>query len=104
MASKTSTIAISKDSSSEIGLLFAPFQFLRVPDFKLRVPTSLPSWGLVFAATFVLYYLITAGIIYDRIVEPPAIGSEQDPRTGAVKPVAFVMYRINGQFIIEVFV
>jgi hypothetical protein len=92
----------SMSAPSSMDPMFAPFQFLRVPDFKLRYPTSLPSWTTVFAITFVVYYLITAGIIYDRIVEPPAIGSEQDPRTGAVKPVVFVQYRVNGQFIIEV--
>ena len=105
MAARASAVAMpssGKGASDASNLLFLPFDVLRVPELKLRYPTSLPSWGVVFTITFVIYYLITAGIIYDRIVEPPAIGSEQDPRTGAIKPVAFVAYRINGQFIIEV--
>ncbi|KAH3760138.1 oligosaccharyltransferase complex subunit OSTC [Pelomyxa schiedti] len=36
------------------------------------------------------------GIIYDIIVEPPSVGSGADGR-----PIAFLQYRINGQFIIE---
>jgi len=33
-------------------------------------------------------------------VEPPSVGSDRD-ENGAMRPVAFVPYRINGQFIIE---
>lgn len=53
--------------------------------------------------TFVMlsYFLVTAGIAYDIINEPPAIGGQPDPVTGAVRPVTFMPYRINGQYIIE---
>eukprot|EP00276_Gloeochaete_wittrockiana_P008799 CAMPEP_0184656438 /NCGR_PEP_ID=MMETSP0308-20130426/16509_1 /TAXON_ID=38269 /ORGANISM="Gloeochaete witrockiana, Strain SAG 46.84" /LENGTH=98 /DNA_ID=CAMNT_0027093575 /DNA_START=275 /DNA_END=571 /DNA_ORIENTATION=- len=34
-------------------------------------------------------------------MEPPSIGSAQDPQTGVVKPVAFLQYRVNAQYIIE---
>eukprot|EP00274_Cyanoptyche_gloeocystis_P000392 CAMPEP_0196665086 /NCGR_PEP_ID=MMETSP1086-20130531/59608_1 /TAXON_ID=77921 /ORGANISM="Cyanoptyche gloeocystis , Strain SAG4.97" /LENGTH=98 /DNA_ID=CAMNT_0042001679 /DNA_START=231 /DNA_END=527 /DNA_ORIENTATION=+ len=34
-------------------------------------------------------------------MEPPSLGSSQDPHTGVVKPVAFLQYRVNGQYIIE---
>lgn len=35
------------------------------------------------------------------IVEPPGIGSTQDPITGSVRPVVFMSGRVNGQYIIE---
>lgn len=102
MTAKSAPVAPTSSSSSMLPpAAFLPFDFVRLPDFKLRLPSSLPSWFTVFCISYLVYYLITAGIIYDRIVEPPAIGSEQDPVTGAVKPVAFVQYRVNGQFIIE---
>lgn len=37
------------------------------------------------------------------INEPPAVGSERDPATGRVKPVAVMMHRLNGQYMIEGF-
>jgi hypothetical protein len=40
-----------------------------------------------------------AGIIYDIIVEPPSIGSTIE--NGHSKPVAFLPYRVNGQYIME---
>ena len=42
------------------------------------------------------YFLVTGGIIYDVIVEPPSMGSTTDER-GHSRPVAFMQYRINGQ-------
>lgn len=40
-----------------------------------------PSW-MVFAVVLISYFLIVSGVVYDIIVEPPAIGQAQDPRTG----------------------
>jgi len=78
-----------------------PFSVLKIPNFRLKLPSlSMPSPMTVFALVFLSYYLVFSGIIYDVIVEPPSIGSHQDP-SGAVKPLAFLQYRINGQFIIE---
>ncbi|KAH9490599.1 hypothetical protein Btru_033784 [Bulinus truncatus] len=54
----------------------------------------------VFAAVLTSYFLVTGGIIYDVIVEPPSIGSTTDER-GNSKPVAFMPYRVNGQYIME---
>ncbi|PNH12787.1 hypothetical protein TSOC_000272 [Tetrabaena socialis] len=53
--------------------------------------------------TFVLasYFFVTAGVAYDIINEPPAVGAHTDPETGAVKPITFMPYRLNGQFILE---
>lgn len=82
-------------------ILELPFHYLRVPNFRLRIPSvSMPSPMTVFALVFISYYLVFSGIIYDVIIEPPSIGSHQDA-SGAVKPLAFLQYRINGQFIIE---
>lgn len=45
--------------------------------------------------------MVVSGIVYDVIVEPPGIGSTQDPTTGSVRPVVFLSGRVNGQYIIE---
>lgn len=82
-------------------LLELPFHFLRVPNTKLKIPNiRIPSAMTVFAILFFSYFLVSSGIIYDVIVEPPSIGSTQT-ESGAVKPIVFLQYRINGQFIIE---
>lgn len=41
-----------------------------------------------------------SGIIYDVIVEPPSVGSTTDEH-GHSRPVAFMPYRVNGQYIME---
>jgi hypothetical protein len=41
-----------------------------------------------------------AGVIYDVIVEPPSIGSTTD-ENGNSRPVAFMPWRVNGQYIME---
>lgn len=46
------------------------------------------------------YFLVCGGVIYDIIVEPPSIGSTTDEH-GHSKPVAFMAYRVNGQYIME---
>jgi len=82
-------------------VLAFPFLFLRAPAFRLRMPSiPVPGPFTVFCFVLLSYYLVFSGIIYDVIVEPPSIGSHQDPN-GAVKPLVFLQYRINGQFIIE---
>uniref|UniRef100_A0A2K5YJK1 Oligosaccharyltransferase complex subunit n=1 Tax=Mandrillus leucophaeus TaxID=9568 RepID=A0A2K5YJK1_MANLE len=43
----------------------------------------------VYALVVVSYFLTTGGLIYDVIVEP------------ASRPVAFLAYRVNGQYIME---
>eukprot|EP00899_Mesostigma_viride_P026585 jgi/Mesvir1/7110/Mv09213-RA.1 len=76
--------------------------FLRVPHLKIRTPRlSAPPPMAIFGIALLSYFLVSSGIIYDIIMEPPGIGQSQDPVTGAVKPVAFLPYRINGQYIIE---
>ncbi|MCO5573743.1 hypothetical protein L7F22_027517 [Adiantum nelumboides] len=78
------------------------FSVLRVPRMRLKIPTfSLPSPMTVFSLVLVTYFMVVSGIVYDVIVEPPGIGSKQDPVTGAVRPVVFLSGRVNGQYIIE---
>jgi len=37
---------------------------------------------LIFTFVMVSYFIVTAGVAYDVINEPPAIGGAQDPVTG----------------------
>jgi uncharacterized membrane protein len=60
----------------------------------------MPSAMVVFAAVLMSYILVTGCIIYDVIVEPPSIGSTTDEH-GHSRPVAFMQYRVNGQYIME---
>lgn len=62
---------------------------------------ELPSPRTVCMLVLLSYFFVTAGIAYDIINEPPAIGARQDPVTGKVKPEAFMAYRMNGQYILE---
>eukprot|EP01012_Entosiphon_sulcatum_P041036 TRINITY_DN547_c0_g1_i1.p1 TRINITY_DN547_c0_g1~~TRINITY_DN547_c0_g1_i1.p1 ORF type:complete len:130 (-),score=19.07 TRINITY_DN547_c0_g1_i1:24-413(-) len=59
-----------------------------------------PSSTLMFGFALMSYMLVTAGVIYDLINEPPAIGSQPD-ENGRQRPVTVMPYRINGQYIIE---
>lgn len=54
----------------------------------------------MFVLVLLSYFMVTGGLIYDVIVEPPSIGSTTDER-GNTKPVAFMPYRVNGQYIME---
>merc|ERR1712004_81641 len=84
-------------------LVAVPFVFLECPHLKLKKPSWLcmPSPMFMFAVVMIAYFLFTVGVIYDVIVEPPSIGQTTDPHTGHTKPVAFMPYRINGQYIME---
>jgi hypothetical protein len=83
-------------------LYSVPYSLLEAPNLKLKKPSfiKMPSPMLVFAFVLFSYFLVTGGIIYDVIVEPPSIGSTTDER-GNSKPVAFMQYRVNGQYIME---
>lgn len=103
-----SSASSSGDSSSSSSMdpllliLKLPYSALRVPRMRLKVPSfSLPSAMTVFSLVLATYFLVVSGFIYDVIVEPPGIGSAQDPVTGNVKPVVFLSGRVNGQYIIE---
>jgi len=78
------------------------FSVLTVPDLKIKQPTWLhtPSAWTIFAFILTTYFLVTGGIIYDVIVEPPSVGSTTDEH-GHTRPVAFMPYRVNGQYIME---
>lgn len=79
-----------------------PYSLLRPPRLRLKLPTlTLPSPMTVYALILLTYFMVVSGIVYDVIVEPPGIGSTQDPVTGSVRPVVFMPGRVNGQYIIE---
>ncbi|KAL3283254.1 hypothetical protein HHI36_006402 [Cryptolaemus montrouzieri] len=79
-----------------------PYCVLEVPNIKIKKPSWLhqPSSTTVFAIVLLSYFLVTGGIIYDVIVEPPSVGSTTDEH-GHSRPVAFMPYRVNGQYIME---
>ncbi|KAK8383924.1 hypothetical protein O3P69_015987 [Scylla paramamosain] len=79
-----------------------PFLVLELPRLKLKRPSwvTVPSPMTVFAFILLSYFLVTGGIIYDVIVEPPSVGSTTDEH-GHSRPVAFMAYRVNGQYIME---
>ncbi|KAG7023359.1 Oligosaccharyltransferase complex subunit ostc, partial [Cucurbita argyrosperma subsp. argyrosperma] len=103
-----SSAAASADSPiSSIDPIFhilriLPFSFLRPPRLRLKLPTlTLPSPMTVYALVLLTYFMVVSGFVYDVIVEPPGIGSIQDPATGSIRPVVFLPGRVNGQYIIE---
>lgn len=79
-----------------------PYVVLEVPQLKLKKPgfVKMPSSFVVFCLVLLSYFLVTGGVIYDVIVEPPSIGSQTDEQ-GHSRPVAFMQYRVNGQYIME---
>jgi hypothetical protein len=83
-------------------LIEAPFKILRPPRLHLVLPNlPRPSPMMVFALIFLSYFMVVSGVVYDLITEPPSIGTERDEKTGALKPVVFLKYRVNGQYIME---
>merc|ERR1711992_300081 len=78
------------------------FGVLQVPDLKLKKPSWIqqPTANQTLFFILVSYFLVTGGVIYDVIVEPPSMGSTTDEH-GHSRPVAFMQYRINGQYIME---
>jgi len=83
-------------------LLKPVFSVLSVPDVKIRRPGwfKMPTSNQTLFFILVSYFLVTGGVIYDVIVEPPSMGSTTDEH-GHSRPVAFMQYRINGQYIVE---
>jgi len=78
------------------------FNVLTIPDLKIKKPSwiTTPSPWTIFTFILLSYFLVTGGIIYDVIVEPPSVGSTTDEH-GHQRPVAFMPYRVNGQYIME---
>merc|ERR1711973_135009 len=94
--------AIQFTKMLEVVLKPTIFSLLAVPDLKYKRPSWLvqPSANTVLFFVLVSYFLVTGGLIYDVIVEPPSMGSTTDEH-GHSRPVAFMQYRINGQYIME---
>lgn len=68
-----------------------PFYVLEAPQMRLKKPSFVrpPSAMAMFGIMLVSYFLVTGGLIYDVIVEPPSIGSTTD-EFGHSRPVAFM--------------
>ncbi|XP_074092325.1 oligosaccharyltransferase complex subunit OSTC-like [Macrotis lagotis] len=83
-------------------LYWVPFVVLKCPNLNLKKPpwANMPSTMKVYALVVVSYFLITRGIIYNVIVEPPGVGSMTDEHRHS-RPVAFLAYRVNRQYIME---
>uniref|UniRef100_A0A7N9IBJ8 Oligosaccharyltransferase complex subunit n=1 Tax=Macaca fascicularis TaxID=9541 RepID=A0A7N9IBJ8_MACFA len=81
-------------------LYHGPFLVLECPNVKLTKPTRLhmPSAMTVYALVVVSCFLMTRGIIYDVIVEPPSVGSVTDEH-GHQRPVAFLVMKLPGNLI-----
>lgn len=103
-----------------------PFSILEIPNLKIRKPAWVqrPSAMTTFSMVLLSYFLVTGGksgtnifmiyfiyltnfyifkmlgIIYDVIIEPPSVGSTTDEH-GHSRPVAFMPYRVNAQYIVE---
>ncbi|XP_055305109.1 putative oligosaccharyltransferase complex subunit CG9662 isoform X3 [Sitodiplosis mosellana] len=71
-----------------------PFLVLEVPNLKIKQPSwfHAPSAMTIFSFVLLSYFLVTG--------EPPSVGSTTDEH-GHSRPVAFMPYRINGQYIME---
>uniref|UniRef100_A0A4X2L9T1 Oligosaccharyltransferase complex subunit n=1 Tax=Vombatus ursinus TaxID=29139 RepID=A0A4X2L9T1_VOMUR len=71
-----------------------PFTVFEGPNLKLKKPpwAHMLSAMTVYALAVVSYALITGGIIYDVIVEPPNVESMKD-KHGHQRPAAFLAYR-----------
>ena len=85
-----------------LGYYRALLSIVDAPGIKLRRPIwfRMPSAMFMYGLVLVSYFLVTGGIIYDVIVEPPSIGSANDEK-GNPLPVVFLPYRVNGQYIME---
>ncbi|XP_033085174.1 oligosaccharyltransferase complex subunit OSTC-like, partial [Trachypithecus francoisi] len=86
-----------------MGTLYCvPFLVLKCPNLKLKKPPWLhtPLAMTVYALVVVSYFLITRGIVYDVIVEPPGVDFMTDEQRHQ-RPVAFLAYREGGQHITE---
>merc|ERR1712233_163128 len=94
-------MGLSKKPKMDV-LYNIPFHVLELPYLRIKKPSWIkaPSAMVVFAFVLLSYFLVTGGIIYDVIVEPPSVGSTTDEH-GNSKPVAFMPYRVNGQYIME---
>jgi hypothetical protein len=91
------------------------FYFAQPPNLRLKrpswmqMPSSMQLFGLIIAS----YFLVTGGVIYDVINEPPSVGKQIDKlvetfifhagsttdERGNSRPVAIMQYRVNGQYI-----
>ncbi len=80
---------------TKMDLLLRPaFALLQPPEIRLKRPSFVrqPSSNQMLCFVLLSYFLVTGGLIYDVIVEPPSMGSTTDEH-GHSRPVAFMQYR-----------
>jgi len=80
-----------------------PFKFLVVPNVNIELPWILrerPSSIAMFSVTFILYFFIVSGTLYNIITQTPGLGNTVNDQ-GVSRPEAFMRHRINGQYIME---
>ena len=97
------SLLFQREKERRMDVILRPlFNLLTVPDLKIKRPAwiAMPSPWTIFTFVLLSYFMVTGGIIYDVIVEPPSVGSTTDEH-GHTKPVAFMPYRVNGQYIME---
>ncbi|EHH30370.1 hypothetical protein EGK_11022, partial [Macaca mulatta] len=90
-------------AAASMGTLYrVPFLVLECPNLKLKKLLWLhtPLAMTVYALVVVSYFLITRGIVYDVIVEPPGVDFMTDEQRHQ-RPVAFLACREGGQHITE---
>ncbi|EKX36917.1 hypothetical protein GUITHDRAFT_155106 [Guillardia theta CCMP2712] len=57
--------------------------------------------GSGFSSLFLVFCLLVSGTVYDIKLNAPTMGSIPDPKAGIIKPQAFMVGRINGQYVAE---
>jgi hypothetical protein len=77
---------------------------LTPPDLDIQKPgwVGVPSSNFVFAICIFIYYISVSGITYDIVNSPPSFGVESDD-FGNTRPVAFLKWQLNQQYIVEGF-
>mmetsp|Transcript_41032 Transcript_41032/g.162284 ORF Transcript_41032/g.162284 Transcript_41032/m.162284 type:complete len:160 (-) Transcript_41032:107-586(-) len=83
--------------------LFA-YKVLRPPRLKLDYIVKSPGTNVLLPASFLGYFVMLSGVVYDILLRPPIIGYSQDKYTGRVEPLFVLPDRLSGQFVLEGFV
>merc|ERR1719244_1786151 len=80
------------------------FTTLHPPQLDITWPSwlGIPSSNTMFFFSLIIYYMSVSGITYDIINSPPAFGVESD-EFGNTRPVAFLKWQLNQQYIVEGF-
>ncbi|KAJ8902151.1 hypothetical protein NDN08_006559 [Rhodosorus marinus] len=80
------------------------YKILRPPRLKLGFNVKSPGANVLLPASFLGYFIMLSGVVYDILLRPPMIGYTQDKLTGSVHPLFVLPDRLSGQFALEGFV